>query len=90
MQFLTPQHPHIICEDERDLLLERMCDDDLWDAGNIDGKIGQRQVGWRDFCHDFLAAKKCAHTLAPKRPISPCPRASSSRGCCPAPGRRSC
>jgi len=33
-------------------------DDDLWDAGNINGKIGKRQVGWRDFCNDFLAAKK--------------------------------
>lgn len=33
-------------------------DDDLWDAGNVDGKIGKRQVGWRDFCNDFLAAKK--------------------------------
>ena len=33
-------------------------DDDLWDAGNINGKIGKRQVAWRDFCNDFLAAKK--------------------------------
>jgi len=33
-------------------------DDDLWDAGNVNGKIGKRQVGWRDFCNDFLAAKK--------------------------------
>ena len=33
-------------------------DDDLWDAGNVNGKIGKREVGWRDFCNDFLAAKK--------------------------------
>ena len=30
----------------------------MWDAGNVNGKIGKRQVGWRDFCNDFLAAKK--------------------------------
>ena len=33
-------------------------DDDLWDAGNVNGKIGKRQVGWRDFCNDFLASRK--------------------------------
>jgi hypothetical protein len=36
-------------------------DDDLWDHANVNGKIGKRQVGWRDFCNDFLAAKKFDH-----------------------------
>ena len=33
-------------------------DDDLWDPLNVNGKIGKREVAWRDFCNDFLAAKK--------------------------------